>query len=201
MWPPSTRNASHLPVPVLLESRLRGRAGSSHHAPQACDYHLPVRRLPLLLFLTVVASSLTAESFRARVTKVYDGDTIVVRDSRGNAVTVRLEGIDAPERYQPYSSQSRESLRKLVLHRVVTVVPRDVDQYDRVVGVVVEGTTDVALEQVKRGLAWHYRQFEERQEYGNRIAYSRAERDARTGRIGLWSRPDPVPPWRYRWRR
>lgn len=139
-----------------------------------------------------------AESFRAMVTKVSDGDTVVVRDARGRPTTVRLEGIDAPERYQPFSTRSRESLKAMVLRRMVTVIPRDIDAYGRTVGIVLVGTKDAGLEQIREGLAWHYRYFERRQEFRNRIAYRNAESSARRERRGLWSQKNPVPPWRYR---
>lgn len=156
-------------------------------------------RLRLLLAFLFLATTASAEPFRATVLKVYDGDTVVVRDSRGRNITIRLEGIDAPERYQPFATKSRDALRQRLLRKTVTIVPRDVDRYERIVGIVLVGGADAGLEQLRSGLAWHFRQFEARQEYRNRIAYSAAERDARLARLGLWSQKNPVPPWRYRW--
>ncbi len=51
---------------------------------------------------------------------------------------------------------------------------------------------DVSLAVVKAGLAWHYR------EYSRDKALADAELSARTAKQGLWSAPDPTPPWDYR---
>jgi len=44
-----------------------------------------------------------------RVVAVHDGDTITVLAS-GRGIRVRLVGIDAPERGQPFSNASRHAL-------------------------------------------------------------------------------------------
>ena len=48
------------------------------------------------------------------------------------------------------------------------------------------------LELVAAGMAWHYVR------YSDDAALAKAERQARTARVGVWSEPDPVAPWRYR---
>jgi hypothetical protein len=41
-------------------------------------------------------------------------------------------------------------------------------------------------------MAWVY------EKYATEPAYFAAERTARNGRMGLWSQPNPTPPWVYR---
>jgi endonuclease YncB( thermonuclease family) len=63
--------------------------------------------------------------------------------------------------------------------------------------VTVDGV-DVGLEQVRRGLAWHYVRYAREQSPEARVEYARAEQQARGERSGLWSYRDPMPPWDYR---
>lgn len=58
--------------------------------------------------------------------------------------------------------------------------------------------TDANLEQVKRGMAWHYKAYEREQPAVDRIAYADEENEARTARLGLWADVEPVPPWEFR---
>ena len=45
---------------------------------------------------------------------------------------------------------------------------------------------------VQDGLAWHYKQ------YSKDDKMAKAEVEARESKKGLWSDPNPVPPWEYR---
>ena len=51
------------------------------------------------------------------------------------------------------------------------------------------------MEQVKRGMAWHYRTYMREQSPDDRLAYAAAEKDAAAARLGLWQHGEPVPPW------
>ena len=112
---------------------------------------------------------------------------------------IRPSGIDAPEKAQPYGLQSRQSLSDLVLGRMVTVQTGKTDRYGRVVGKVLLEGMDVNLEQIRRGLAWHYKAYEREQSVEDRRIYADAESIARDALLGLWSASaTPVPPWEYR---
>ncbi len=69
------------------------------------------------------------------------------------------------------------------------------DRYRRQVGKVLVDGLDANLEQVKRGMAWHYKAHEREQNQEDRALYDSAEREARAARIGLWIEAVPVPPW------
>jgi endonuclease YncB( thermonuclease family) len=160
-----------------------------------------MKRLLFVLLLAAVPAS--AEELRARVDQVYDGDTMYVRyPGRRSGDVVRLEGIDAPERHQAFAAKARESLREMVRFKMVTVEVRGVDAYGRVVARVFADDLDVGLEQIRRGMAWHYDFFAERQSEGAREAYTDAEAEAVREERGLWSEEKPMPPWQFRrWRR
>ena len=57
---------------------------------------------------------------------------------------------------------------------------------------------DVNLDQIKAGLAWHYKQYRKFQSAKDRAAYGAAEDAARHARTGLWSDPHPVQPQDFR---
>ena len=57
---------------------------------------------------------------------------------------------------------------------------------------------DCNLEQVKRGLAWHYKQYQREQSPTDQQSYAAAEIEARAAKLGLWRDADPVPPWEFR---
>lgn len=136
---------------------------------------------------------------RGRVVGVSDGDTIVVFDATGRSqYKVRLATIDCPEKTQDFGVKAKESLSSLVFGKDVEVEVRTVDRYGRNVGVVRIGGSDMNLEQVKRGFAWHYTQYANEQPSDEFQAYAAAERRAREARVGLWADSDPVPPWDFR---
>ena len=79
-----------------------------------------------------------------------------------------------------------------VFGRVVAVDVRDVDRYGRLVGRVVYEGQDLSLALIRQGLAWHYK------EYSSDQLLADAEDQARASRLGIWSQPDPIPPWEFR---
>ena len=129
--------------------------------------------------------------FSGRVVGVLDGDSLLVlRD--GRQVTVRLHGVDAPEGGQAYGNVARRALSNLAFGKSVDVQVRDVDRYDRLVSRVTVDGTDVGLEMVRGGFAWHYAR------YLKDRGYAAAQQEARAERRGLWQDRDPVAPWDWR---
>lgn len=67
----------------------------------------------LLAGLVLAAPPKVVEEFSGKVIGVTDGDTIKVLVNK-ESVTVRLEGIDAPESGQSYGKKSKEALAEIV---------------------------------------------------------------------------------------
>jgi endonuclease YncB( thermonuclease family) len=132
------------------------------------------------------------------VVGVSDGDTLTLLDMTKNRHRIRLDGIDAPERSQPFGQRARQSLASLAHGRSAQAHCPKTDRYGRAVCRVTIGGVDVGLEQIRRGLAWHYVRYANEQSVGERSAYAQAERTARSSGAGLWSFRDPMPPWDYR---
>lgn len=129
---------------------------------------------------------------------VSDGDTITVLDASKTQHVVRIGGIDAPERKQPFGSAAKEALSSMVFDRRVEARCWKRDRYGREVCSVHVGTRDTGLEMIRAGYAWHYKAYEREQNTDERAIYARTEVDARSARRGLWQEPGAVPPWAWR---
>jgi hypothetical protein len=57
---------------------------------------------------------------------------------------------------------------------------------------------DVGLEQIKAGMAWHYKRYQNEQSKEDRKSYSSAERVAKKKQVGLWGDKNPIQPWKWR---
>jgi endonuclease YncB( thermonuclease family) len=146
-----------------------------------------------------IGGTAQATIISGKVVGVHDGDTITVLDGSKTQYKVRLAGIDAPELGQPFGQKAKKNLSSLVYGKDVIVSTNKIDRYGRRVATVFVAGIDVNLEQVKSGLAWHFKRYEAEQDQKDRSAYSAAERAARTGEIGFWQDPTTLtPPWDYR---
>jgi endonuclease YncB( thermonuclease family) len=133
-----------------------------------------------------------------RVVAVTDGDTVTLLVAGHEQHKVRIGGIDAPEKSQPFGQRSRQSLSDLLMDRSVQAQARKRDRYGRWVATVWVDGTDAGLRQIQRGMGWHYKAYEKEQPQAERVAYAEAEDLARARRVGLWADRAPVPPWDYR---
>lgn len=132
------------------------------------------------LALLIPAGARAQDEFRARVTEVHNGNTLTVRHFRGGNLLIRLEGVDVPGRWRPFAAKSRESLRSLTKYKQVTIIPRSHDRYGRMTATVLVDDLDVALEQIRRGLAWVPDDIDLSE-------YAMAEADAERAALGVWS--------------
>lgn len=151
----------------------------------------------LTLSFALLASPAMAWTLQGQVVAIVSGDTIKVRDEKLVQHTVRLAGIDAPEKFQKFAQRCEDSLRELVFQRYVTVeVPRK-GVSPRVGKVLLQGR-DINLEQLRLGFAWYDKSHVQDLSEPDRQTYAAAEADARVQRAGLWRDAKPIPPWQYR---
>ena len=148
----------------------------------------------------LVSTTTFADLLQGRVVAIADGDTVTILDASNTQTKIRLMGIDAPEKKQAFGQRSKQHLSDLVFDKQVTVEYSKKDRYGRTVGKILVNDVDANLEQVKAGMAWHYKQYQKEQSPSDRVLYSEAEDRARVGRAGLWVDPDPTPPWEFRHR-
>ena len=140
------------------------------------------------------ATDTSAETYRAHVVGITDGDTITVLDQTNQQHTIRLANVDAPERGQPWGDQSKQALSDLVFDRDVSIQPTDTDRYGRTIATVSGGGRDINRELVLVGAAWAYRR------YLTDETLIATETAARDRQIGLWSMSsaETVAPWDWR---
>lgn len=141
------------------------------------------------------ARSARALRYDATVTRVEDGDTLVVRLRSGRARHVRVLGIDTPEVLYG-ADECGGAAGSRSMHRLLPVGTRvrlqadpaqaGVDRYRRLLRYVHRAADglDVGLTQLGRGLAEVY-------VYGDgpfarRAAYQRVEASAQRRRVGAW---------------
>lgn len=149
----------------------------------------------LCILLVFVTSGSAGEVFTGTVVTVTDGDTIsVLRAATTFPVKVRLAGIDAPEKTQPWGLQASLFIQSLVAHHTVTVTGEKTDRYGRLVSTVhLWDGRNLGHELVRAGLAWWYRQYAPKD-----TILAQFEAEARTAGRGLWAHANPIAPWSWR---
>jgi endonuclease YncB( thermonuclease family) len=144
------------------------------------------------LIFAILAAPALGETLHDKVVGVIDGDTIDVLDTAKQQHWIRFDGIDAPERGQPFSNRAKSTLSDLVFGKTVRVESDGDDKYERFVGRVYVDGRDVGLAMLEAGMAWHYTKYDQSQQYAD------GERGVRSARRGLWTDANPVPPWDWR---
>lgn len=121
---------------------------------------------------------------------VTDGGTIKAGCGEPGAyeeVKVRILGIDAPEKKQPFGERAKQAMADLVYMKAVELNCIKLDQYRRhMCAVGTEADGDVGLVMVRSGMAWWYREYAHEQSSIAQAIYERAEADARSSKSGLW---------------
>ncbi|MGI8504143.1 MAG: thermonuclease family protein [Hassallia sp.] len=149
------------------------------------------------------------------VERISDGDTLTVKDAKGNNITVRFACMDAPE--VPHSKKERESKRasdrnqfswgakaqervqELVKQSSdrVTLNITDSDRYGRKVAEVrLKNGTLVQQVLLREGLAKAYRPYLNK--CPSRDLVEQAEAEAKLQKRGVWSDAKFINPWEYR---
>ena len=156
-------------------------------------------RALVLAFLTVLALWTGDAPARAAppakaawsgvVTYVVDGDTVRVRPpGGGKPVSVRVDGIDAPEICQAFGPASRDALMRRVLGKRIKVYGKRHDDYGRLLARIELNGDDTGRWMVANGLAWSYRF---RSSPG---PYAAQQRRAKAAGLGVFSPAQGGPP-------
>jgi endonuclease YncB( thermonuclease family) len=142
-----------------------------------------------------------------KVVAVTDGDTIKIIDANNIQHKVRLTGIDAPEKAQPFGNASRNHLASLLAGKNVRVESSKNDRYGRILGKVwvqpddcpsCARTLDANHAQIVSGMAWWYQYYADEQPSEERERYKSAVIEAKAEKRGLWREANPIPPWAWR---
>lgn len=133
-----------------------------------------------------------------KVVGIQDGDTITLLDSSKHSYRIRLLGIDAPEKNQPFGKVAKQVLSERVFGKQIQVMTKGRDRYGRTLGKLLLDGSDINLEMVRHGLAWFYQHYAGTQFRGDASLYAGAQKRAQQELGGLWAYPDPIEPWEWR---
>lgn len=136
--------------------------------------------------------AVSSRPFACRVIGISDGDTFACLKEGEDKIFIRLSGIDAPERRQPYGKKAKQYLSGQIHGKTVSVVSHGQDRYGRALGTVFLGRANINLKMVRSGYAWVYR------EYTDDAGLIGAEEAAKSVKAGLWADPHPINPADYR---
>jgi endonuclease YncB( thermonuclease family) len=209
----SPRDHGSVPAPASSAHRAPTR-GPARTCATAPGHPCAGRRRRLLAATAALALALSthlpatparesAAPIEGSALDVQDGDSFLLRADDGRRIRVRVSGIDAPERTQPYTDASRRHLGELLRGHRIRLEPVKQDVFDRTVArvLVVDGEPperDAGLAQLEAGLAWHFRRYSAEQPSEDVARYARAERDAKARGLGLWRDAAPEAPWAFR---
>lgn len=153
---------------------------------------MSLKTYPGCLFLVLLPTFVWAD-ISGEVVGILDGDTIEVRHNQ-QTERVRLNGIDCPERGQPYSQRAKQTTAASVFEKKVTLHVLGLDKYGRTIAdVLLKDGTHVNQQLVRAGWCWWYRKYAPLD-----TTLQRLEAEARESKRGLWADPTPIPPWVYR---
>jgi endonuclease YncB( thermonuclease family) len=131
----------------------------------------------------------SAPAWSGVVSYVVDGDTVRVRPpGGGKPISVRINGIDAPEICQAGGSASRDALMRKLLGQRVAVHGRHHDDYGRLLAKIMLKGEDAGGWMVAQGLAWSYRS------RGGAGPYAVQQRRAKAAGLGIFSPSYAVSP-------
>lgn len=110
--------------------------------------------------------SLNGETKTAKITSVYDGDTVKACFNLGEQFYIwncRISGVDTPELRtknkleKKHGYLARDELRKLILNKVVTLHCGDFDKYGRLlVNIELSDGTNISKWLTENGYAFEY---------------------------------------------
>lgn len=161
--------------------------------------------VPILVIL--ISTQCAAARLECTIISVADGDTLTCLTAGKKQEKIRLRGIDAPERKQPYGTRSKQNLADMAYGKTATILWDKRDRWKRIIGTVwVEPadclgcghTLEVGRAQLASGMAWWYERYAKEQPPEERYAYQFEQTEARARSVGLWRAPLPIPPWDWR---
>ena len=149
-------------------------------------------KILFLIGALLVSQVSNAEYLKSlKIKRVVDGDTVHVF-YQDEVYKIRLTEIDAPERDQPYGSNSTEYLKSLLKEGMVDVDISGTDRYGRKLGRLYWQGMDINRELVSAGYAWVYDQ------YVTDKSFYENQSKAKSLKKGLWEDQNPLEPWNWR---
>jgi len=173
----------------------KGSGSGSSYQPKGGEYYLQVSGTGdwTVTVVQLPSAESPAEAFSGQVVGVIDGDIMdVLHDNRRERI--RLNGIDCPEMGQAYGANAKQATSELVLGKEVMLHTHGKDRYGRLIAdVLLPDGSNVNQQLVREGWCWWYQKHAPKDH-----ALKQSEQEAKAAKRGLWSDPDPLPPWVFR---
>ncbi|WFS62388.1 thermonuclease family protein [Pseudodesulfovibrio thermohalotolerans] len=146
----------------------------------------PLCPLVLALLAVCLLPGTAVADIKVRFLGVIDGDSLRV-EYRGDALEVRLIGVDAPEYRQEYSRKAREFSLRFCYKKTLRLEfdKRRRDRYGRTLAYVYADGLMLNEEIIRAGLAIPVRIKPNTHRYP---CFKQAEKEARKKRLGFWSK-------------
>jgi endonuclease YncB( thermonuclease family) len=154
---PDSSKAAATPVAVTRTEPSAQRQNVERRLAYALH---PVSVMPARLLLHAVLAAILglgtvapihAQTLSGRVVGIADGDTLTILDTSNQQHRIRLNGIDAPEKKQPFGSRSKQNLAALAFAKHAVVEWTKPDRYERIVGkMIVDGQEQIAPSRVRK---------------------------------------------------
>ena len=148
----------------------------------------------LLCFLILVLPIQTvgAADIVARVMMVHEGDQFTIYHL-GRKDKIHLKGIDCPDPKQPYGKQAKHVTAAYIANREVVVRDLTRDRQGRMTAeILLPNGKLLTQELLREGLAWV------QPNQPNSQSLKDLEELASAAGKGLWSEPNPIPPWKWK---
>jgi len=140
----------------------------------------------------------TRPTLQGKVVAYASGSAFAVLDGDAKLRRIKLAGVDAPERRQPFAPQARQFASESLGGGAITIVIDRTDRDNRIYGRVSVAGRDVGAALLEAGLAWCDPADADILPPPTREAYWQACALAKNQRRGLWRDANPVPPWEHR---
>jgi hypothetical protein len=100
---------------------------------------------------------------------------------------------------RPLERNQTTNLGTLISDKAVKLECEKKESYGRLIcKILLPSGEDVCLDQVKAGMAWHYKQYQDEQSSADRASYAAAECAVMKAKAALWSVPHPIQPQDFR---
>lgn len=152
-----------------------------------------IKKLIALVVGLLATTCISAKELKGYVVDVIDGDTIKIYADDKKIYTIRLYGIDTPERGQHYYNEAKEALQKFILSKDVLVYYTKNGIYGRIIGKIYYNGKYINQDMIHNGYAWYYEKYAK-----NNISLKEAQDSAIKLKAGIWSQEKPIPPWKWR---
>jgi len=149
-----------------------------------------------VVFIVLATSLNWAYASSAKAVRVYDGDTFSI-NAKGEKASIRLYGIDAPERGQDGNLSATRFLKQLVFGQPLEINVIATDAIGRSLAIVLRAGNkpSVNAAMVGNGYSWVN---PGTCKVDACTYWKQLEAQAKNLKLGIWSGFDLVPPWEFK---